>query len=311
MFFCISLLVCAESRHETISALAIWNKAATGGVSNFVLLPAHSMARIGGRYEKRVHEYDMCTNGPERKPEDVAAIVLSTVKAGEARIAELRPLAETAAIAYQDAKAELRQHELALRRASQESGDPGDDAVEVGAGDAAGPTWERITIREFDDVLFRDVGGKLRARPSWPLILDRSKQVSTFLRYRDTNYINACLWTELEPDVLRRALLGAIRYGKPLVLDFKEADLFEVVGAAFDAIEPGLFDQILSKEIISPRCYERLIRKDADGVEYDPVRFTETRINNFWVYFITEAHTPHDETLSRLLPLEVMPGGPG
>lgn len=265
------------------------------------------------RYESRVSEYDMCTSGPERKTESVVATVLSTLKVAEAKIADLRPLADTAAVAHQNAKTELRQHELAARRANMATS--GNAETDGGALDAddnleAGPEYERFTIREFDEIVCRDVGGKLRARLRWPLLLDRSKQVSTFLRYRDTNHINACSWQQLEADVLRRALLGAVRYGKPLVLDFKDADLFDVVAAAFDTIEPGLFERILSKDILQPQHYERLINKETDGVDYEPVRFTQARIDNFWVYFVTEAATPSDLALERLLPLEVMPGGP-
>ena len=46
----------------------------------------------------------------------------------------------------------------------------------------------------------------------WPLIIDPSGQTTIFLRYRDTNYINALNVTEMEPESLRKALIGAIRF---------------------------------------------------------------------------------------------------
>lgn len=44
-------------------------------------------------------------------------------------------------------------------------------------------------------------------------------------RYRDTNYVNACSPRSMESDVLRIALLGAIRFGKALVVDMQEVDM--------------------------------------------------------------------------------------
>lgn len=46
----------------------------------------------------------------------------------------------------------------------------------------------------------------------WPMIIDPSKQAATFLRYRDTNYLNCCNPRDMEPEVIRMALLGSIRY---------------------------------------------------------------------------------------------------
>ena len=45
----------------------------------------------------------------------------------------------------------------------------------------------------------------------WPLIIDTSSQTSTFLRYRDTNFLNALNPSNMEADVIRLAILGAIR----------------------------------------------------------------------------------------------------
>lgn len=45
----------------------------------------------------------------------------------------------------------------------------------------------------------------------WPLIIDTNQQAATFLRYRDTNYLNVCSPKNMETDTIRMALLGAIR----------------------------------------------------------------------------------------------------
>ena len=44
------------------------------------------------------------------------------------------------------------------------------------------------------------------------MLIDPSKQAATFLRYRDTNYLNCCNPRHMEPEVIRMAVLGSIRY---------------------------------------------------------------------------------------------------
>lgn len=39
-----------------------------------------------------------------------------------------------------------------------------------------------VGIKDLDDVLVRDVGGKLAATGKWPLVIDTSGQASVFLR---------------------------------------------------------------------------------------------------------------------------------
>jgi len=45
----------------------------------------------------------------------------------------------------------------------------------------------------------------------WPLVIDTSGQAATFLRYRDTNYINALSPRDVEPERIRLSVLGALR----------------------------------------------------------------------------------------------------
>ncbi len=43
-------------------------------------------------------------------------------------------------------------------------------------------------------------------------MVDSTERVSAFLRHRDCNYVDALDQKRMEPDSLRLALLGAIRY---------------------------------------------------------------------------------------------------
>ena len=43
---------------------------------------------------------------------------------------------------------------------------------------------------------------------------------------------------------------GICRFGKPLVLDMMEVDMFHTVSDRFDEIEKGLMDKIMDKSIM-------------------------------------------------------------
>eukprot|EP00658_Telonema_sp_P-2_P063233 TRINITY_DN51955_c0_g1_i1.p1 TRINITY_DN51955_c0_g1~~TRINITY_DN51955_c0_g1_i1.p1 ORF type:complete len:154 (-),score=34.35 TRINITY_DN51955_c0_g1_i1:25-486(-) len=82
----------------------------------------------------------------------------------------------------------------------------------------------QIKMKDAADVLLKDIGGRIKQDGRWPVVLDVSKRAAMFLRYRDVNYLNACSSHDMSPDILRKALLGSIRYGKPLVVDTMDVD---------------------------------------------------------------------------------------
>lgn len=84
----------------------------------------------------------------------------------------------------------------------------------------------------------------------WPMVIDTSNRTPTFLRYQDTNYINALMPKDMVPDVIRMGVLGAIRYGKPFVLDMMEVDMFETATRIMDEVLPNLMEMIMDKSIL-------------------------------------------------------------
>ena len=69
----------------------------------------------------------------------------------------------------------------------------------------------KCNIRELDEVLMRDVGNRIKDSGKWPMLIDPTGQASTFLRYRDTNYLCALNPQDMQEEKIRLALLGAIR----------------------------------------------------------------------------------------------------
>ncbi|XP_048763546.2 IQ motif and ankyrin repeat domain-containing protein 1-like isoform X2 [Ostrea edulis] len=154
----------------------------------------------------------------------------------------------------------------------------------------------QIMIKELDDVLLKDVGNKIKDSGKWPLIIDRSAQAATFLRYRDTNYLNSLNPKEMEANKIRLSLLGAIRFGKPLVLDMMEVDMFHTVSDRFDEIDKGLMDKIMDKSIMQEENYLKLL-KAGDGPEYEKNKFSLFRTQNFKFWIITKNPYPPDYLL--------------
>eukprot|EP00730_Choanoeca_flexa_P004031 TRINITY_DN11580_c0_g1_i16.p1 TRINITY_DN11580_c0_g1~~TRINITY_DN11580_c0_g1_i16.p1 ORF type:complete len:590 (+),score=130.91 TRINITY_DN11580_c0_g1_i16:38-1771(+) len=242
--------------------------------------------------EKRIVEHDkVVVKGDERLLE----VTLQMVHDSEAAVIEAQLAAEASRIKVRELNHKYRQQESDIQREN------GDDDMEEMA---------KCSIRELDDVLMRDVGNVIANDGRWPLLMDASKQVATFLRYRDTNYINVCSPYETEPDRLRLAILGSLRYAKPLVLDMLDVDSLDLLQDRLDAIRPGLLSALLSKQIMNEQYYTELIKSE-DGDAYDPVKFDSTRIQeHFKMFLLTTALYPDPQMFLQLYPLVVIPSDP-
>ncbi|XP_044236163.2 IQ motif and ankyrin repeat domain-containing protein 1 [Ursus arctos] len=220
----------------------------------------------------------------ERRCPGQAELTLQAVKDAEAQVDRLR-------LEAQEAEETLAMARLELREQSQE----GEEEV----------PGLKCRVAELHDVLMKDVGDRIRADGRWPLVIDPSGLAATFLRYQDSNYVDAANPAHLRPERIRLALLGALRYGKPLVFDLREADLFPVVWQQLEAVRPGLAQELLSQELLEQERYLSLLRP-ADGPEYNPSRFQAARLRHFRVVFVTEAPWPPTEQLRVLLPIRVL-----
>merc|ERR1711990_1050940 len=76
-----------------------------------------------------------------------------------------------------------------------------------------------------------------------------TNMASTFLRYRDTNFLSALNQNEMDSERIRLAILGGLRFGKPVVIDAEDCDLFSAIEKFVDNVRPGLFCEIVSNTI--------------------------------------------------------------
>ncbi|XP_054375035.2 IQ motif and ankyrin repeat domain-containing protein 1 isoform X6 [Pongo abelii] len=234
---------------------------------------------------RRISEHDQC----EWRCMDKTKLTLQAIKDAEAQVDRLRQEAQKAEEALAMARLELREQTQA-----EEEEEPG----------------LKCQVTELHDVLMKDVGNRIRADGRWPLVIDPSGQAATFLRYQDTNYVDTVNPEHLRPERMRLALLGALRYGKPLVFDLREVDLFPVVQRQLEAVQPGLAQALLSRGLLERERYLSLLRP-TDGPEYSPTQFQEQRLEHFRLFFVTKVQWPPAEQLQVLLPVRVQLLGTG
>ncbi|XP_071235930.1 IQ motif and ankyrin repeat domain-containing protein 1-like isoform X3 [Salvelinus alpinus] len=227
--------------------------------------------RLKGEVEQLQIEHERCQREVVHEAEDVLA---------------------KAQIAAHEAAGQLSLAKLTLREQS------GGDAVLDRGG-------VRCPVRDLEEVLIKDVGGKIKQDGRWPLLVDTYGQAATFLRYRDTNYLDALHPGDMQPDKLRLALLGAIRYGKPLVINMMEVDLFESVQNQLDQVNPGLSEQLMNKELLQEERYLSLVRS-TDGPQYARTEFMLDRIEKFSLVLVTKQRHPPDALLTAFYPIHVM-----
>ncbi|XP_045311510.1 IQ motif and ankyrin repeat domain-containing protein 1 isoform X2 [Leopardus geoffroyi] len=235
---------------------------------------------------QRITEHDKCEGRRLGRTE----LTLQAIKDAEAQVDRLR-------LEAQKAEETLAMARLELREQTQEGEEEEDE-------DAAAAPGLKCQVTELHDVLMKDVGDRIRADGRWPLVIDPSGQAATFLRYQDTNYVDAVNPDHLRPERIRLALLGALRYGKPLVFDLRDVDLFPAVRQQLEAVQPGLAQELLGRGLLERERYLSLVRP-ADGPEYGPAGFREARLRHFRLLFVTRAQRPSEEQLRVLLPVRV------
>ena len=138
----------------------------------------------------------------------------------------------------------------------------------------------------------------------WPAVIDTSGQAQTFLRYRDVIYLNALLPRDMEPETLRMGLLGGLRFGKRFAVDFMDVDMLGPVRTAFNNLMPGGWDAVMSNKLVKYEKYRDLIRC-TDPPEYQATEYTEERIAEFQVVFLTSAAEPNETLLLSTYPMFV------
>ncbi|KAL5251308.1 hypothetical protein ACHWQZ_G016861 [Mnemiopsis leidyi] len=231
---------------------------------------------------KRIYEHDMCVLKGTH-----VEVTLQTVHDAEDLVTVLK-------VKVDDSRRALQLLRLQLREEKKEK-------------EEAQPVGVQIVVKELEDVLIRDVGNRMSEDGRWPLIIDETGQASIFVRYSDTNYLNSVNPSNMEPERMRIALLGAVRYGKPLVIDMMGCDMFHVIKGRFDEIKEGLLDWILDKTLVTEEKFN-MLTKPEDGPEYEEKKFW-ARMEDFKFWLMTNSE-PEPEILDKFYVIRVKPSPP-
>jgi hypothetical protein len=159
-----------------------------------------------------------------------------------------------------------------------------------------------IKLGELSNELLGDEAS-YKTSGRWPVVVDPNGNAATFLKYRDSVLLNARTPNDLVPNTIRRAVLAGLRYGKPVVLDLEDSDLYDVCVTRFDEVQKGLMDDILSKEITKNEKFLSLV-KDTDGPEFKADRFLAAEVDNF-VFVITTKIAPPSPLQKRTFMIEI------
>lgn len=115
----------------------------------------------------------------------------------------------------------------------------------------------------------------------YTLVLDLGGKATVFFQYRDVNMALVYKPSDAEPDTLRKLLLGALRFGKPFVIDMLSLALDEdMLNELLDPVIPSLLQLLLSKRICEEQHYSKLIRP-SDGDEYSPTLWKQRNLECF------------------------------
>merc|ERR1712080_671615 len=119
----------------------------------------------------------------------------------------------------------------------------------------------KLNIKDaIDTVIKQD-----KRQDKWPLIIVPSGRVGMFMKYQNVNLV--AILEAKDSEKLRKALIGAIRYGKPLVLDFLDTEMFDEMVKYFNEIQKGLFNDLMSGKILKDEAFRSLVR-DSDPEDY-------------------------------------------
>lgn len=144
-----------------------------------------------------------------------------------------------------------------------------DKLAKLSTSDPPTPTAIEIPFKDLANVL-KDEDGKIKGSGKWPLLVDESGRTAVFFKYQGGNFLDVTSPSDVQPEPIRRQLLGSLRYAKYFIVDFGDVDFFDTCMERFDEVQKGLLNDVLDKSIFEKFPY--LIR-DSDGPDYKENNF--------------------------------------
>eukprot|EP00929_Paragymnodinium_shiwhaense_P059977 TRINITY_DN29999_c0_g1_i2.p1 TRINITY_DN29999_c0_g1~~TRINITY_DN29999_c0_g1_i2.p1 ORF type:complete len:279 (-),score=98.11 TRINITY_DN29999_c0_g1_i2:642-1478(-) len=172
-----------------------------------------------------------------------------------------------------------------------------------------------VCVKDMNNVLLRDIGGRIAQGTQWPLVIDEGELVQKMLVYAGCVVLNFWKAEEMQAERIRIGLLTMLRGGGIFAIDlfcFSTGVDKKLLSQPFENLQPGLFDELLSRSILKtpkdkhwPR-YRDFIRpeeKHKFGVEH----FDDARTEKFKFVIVTSAPLVHADLEGLFDVLRVVP----
>lgn len=143
----------------------------------------------------------------------------------------------------------------------------------------------------------------------WPLIVDKDERAQAFFLNRDVNLLNCMDPESMKPERVRIAIIGAIRYGRTLVLDFMAMDgpLLESFQNTCNMLNKDLFGHLVQRTLVDEeKNFLYLAKPEQDGKDYESIYFTPVVTSGFRVIYLTSNETPSEKILKISVPIRIV-----
>ncbi|GMF20394.1 unnamed protein product [Phytophthora fragariaefolia] len=132
-------------------------------------------------------------------------------------------------------------------------------------GDGEAPSTMRVSLKELTDAMDTAV----YVAEKFPLVVDPTGQATRFLKYQRGTTLMAANPSDMAPDSLRRHLLGALKHGTLLMVNFDTLVTLELEQFfAPDSFPREVFSR---QQLFSPEVFGKLLRPaegDPDAAEF-------------------------------------------
>lgn len=155
-----------------------------------------------------------------------------------------------------------------------------------------------IPMKELANVVLNDSEDAMKNAKKNPLVIDPAGQAEVFFRYRNVNNIDSLNKADMDPERLRKALIGGIRYGKPVAVTIETADLFDTVCERIEEIHKGLVDMILNTSILENEQFMCMV-KEEDGSDFHVQNFNDSFTQHFRFIVLTKDEKPPQKLLNK------------
>jgi hypothetical protein len=230
----------------------------------------------------------------EGKPEDAMAVLLDMVQKAELQADEAQKVLETVEPKYKKARRAAYVKEAELKG---EDPDARYDLV--------------IGLNGLEDIVVNHGGDEVDygnddvdnatkiKRKKIPLIIDRTGTALTYLTYRAVTILDLANGRQMSPDQLRLAVIGGLRYGKPMLINLRNKDLseaFVTLQHKFSRVAEDMFLALVKGQARDEKVYRKWITDDIvkQHPEFHFKMFVPSDTLRFRFILLTHEEQPQD-----------------